>query len=271
MLKPKVFLNRPQIVATLGPSSYEADVLEKMIEAGMNVVRLNLSWGPPEEHAYYTKTIREIATRRAISVPIIYDLSGPRIQETDGHHFASTSGSPLTGKDREDVVLGIAHGADYFALSYVGSGGDVRELRDFIEEKGGKQRIIAKIERRVALENAKDILEEADAIMVARGDLGHEVPLAEIPFDEIALVEAANTAGKAVIVATDMMPSMIEHKEPTRSDVTDVAFAALIGADAVMLSNETTKGKFPVETVRMMAQILDEVVKRGFKENYHTL
>lgn len=264
-------LNRPQIVATLGPSSHEADVLEKMIDAGMNVVRLNLSWGPAEEHAYFTKTIREIAARRAVAVPIIYDLSGPRIQGEDGHYFAETSHSPLTEKDREDVSLGIAHGVEYFALSYVGSGADVRELRELIQEKGGTQRIIAKIERRTALEHAREILEAADALMVARGDLGHEVPLQEIPFDEITLVEAANAAGKPVIIATDLMSSMMEQPEPARSEVTDVAFAALIGADAVMLSNETTKGAYPIETVAMMAKILDEVVRRGFRETYHTL
>lgn len=263
--------NRPQIVATLGPSSQSSEMLEKMIDAGMNVARLNLSWGPTDEHVYFVQTLRTLAQKHNAHIPIIFDLSGPRVQEVGDHHFGNTEGSVITPKDRQDVELGIVQGVEYFALSYVGAKSDVEELRSLIARKGGEQKIIAKIERKVALEHAQEILEAADALMVARGDLGHEVPLAEIPFDEISLVEQANAAGKPVIVATDMMPSMIEHQKPTRSDVTDVAFAALVGADAVMLSNETTKGAYPVETIAMMAAILDEVVVRGFTKTFHRL
>ncbi len=257
-------LKRPSIVATLGPSSYDAGVLEKMIENGMDVARLNLSWGPVNEHAYFTETVRGIAKRLATRIPIVFDLSGPRVQEKGGHHFDTLTNSVITVKDREDIVRGTALQIEYFALSYVGKAADVEELRSLIREAGGSAKIIAKIERKIALEHAKEIIAAADVIMVARGDLGNEVPLAEIPFDEMALIQEARDCGKPIIVATDMMPSMLEHPQPARSDVTDVAFAAMQGADAVMLSNETTNGKYPVETVSVMRAVLEETAKRGF-------
>lgn len=264
-------MTRPSIIATLGPASHEEAVLESMIDAGMNYARLNLSWGDSAEHSYFTSAIRRIASRKGIHIPIIYDLSGPREQGAHDHHFKEGQSSPITQKDRKDILLGIENRAEYFALSYVGSGRDVEELRRLLDEGGSTAKIIAKIERKIALAHIDDILASTDAIMVARGDLGHEVPLAEIPFDEMELIRKAREASVPVIVATDMMPSMIEKQEPTRSDVTDVAFAAIQGADAVMLSNETTKGKYPVETITMMATILAEAARRGYAHDHRSL
>lgn len=264
-------MSRAAIVATLGPSSNDEGVLERMIEAGMNVARLNLSWGPTEERAHFSGMIARINERRGIRIPVMYDLSGPRIQEDEGHRFNGSEGPVITDKDRADIPIGIQNGATHFALSYVGSRADVDQLRQLIAEGGGNQRIIAKIERRVAIEKADEIIAAANGIMIARGDLGLEIPLETMPFVQIELIEKARAAGKPIIVATDMMTSMIKAPAPSRSDVTDVAFAALIGADAVMLSNETTQGERPAETVAMMAKILDEVVKRGFGEEIRPL
>lgn len=247
---------RAQIVATIGPASAAPETLRAMMHGGMNVARLNLAWGPPEEHAAFIRTIRTEAAKLGIRVPVICDLAGPRVQEGGEHHFGG--GSIITEKDRSDVADGIENSADYFAMSYVGSAADIEELRALIKSSGGNTKIIAKIERQEALTNIDGIIAAVDGIMIARGDLGNEVPLEKIPFIEEELIAKANRAKKPVIVATEMMPSMIEGERPTRSDVTDVAYAILKNADAVMLSNETATGKHPVEVVGMMDRIIAE-------------
>lgn len=159
----------------------------------------------------------------------------------------------LTEKDITDVQFALAHGVDYIALSFVQSAEDVNTLREIVK---GRAKIIAKIERRVALTHIDDIIQAADGIMVARGDLGAELPVEEVPFVQKNLIRHAAWHGKPSIVATQMLFSMVDRPHPTRAEVSDVANAVWDGADAVMLSDETASGKFPVESVHTMARII---------------
>ncbi len=163
----------------------------------------------------------------------------------------------LTEKDLSDLEVGLSLGVDWVALSFVGSAADVRALRDELRRRGSTVPIIAKIERRAAVERVEEIIAEADAVMVARGDLGVEMPLEEVPLLQKRIVEAAASRGKPVIIATQMLQSMIEHPCPTRAEVSDVANAVLEGADAVMLSGETAVGAYPVEAVATMQRIIN--------------
>lgn len=171
--------------------------------------------------------------------------------------------SSITEKDKEDLELICALEFDYVALSFVRSAADVLELRALMEEKGAKIPIIAKIEKREAIQELESIRDEADGMMVARGDLGIEVPPQEVPILQKRIIRCCNERGKPVITATQMLQSMIEHPRPTRAEASDVANAILDGTDAVMLSGETATGKFPVESVRMMQQI-GEIVEKDF-------
>ena len=165
----------------------------------------------------------------------------------------------LTDKDREDLVFGIRHGVDYAALSFVRTASDVLEARRFMEQLGDAVPLIAKIEKHEALGNIDEIIEVADGIMVARGDLGVETPLERVPLAQKMLIEKANRAGKPVITATHMLHSMVHNPRPTRAEVTDVANAILDGTDAVMLSEETAMGAYPAEAVAIMDRIAHEV------------
>lgn len=251
---------RAQIVGTLGPVSADKETIQKMIEAGMDVARLNFSWGTHEEHAGYIARVREVARSLNKAVPIIQDLSGPREQGENGHHFKEGE-SPLTEKDKEDLKFGLSQNVEYVALSYVGGASDVEDLKRVISDLGGKARVIAKIERDEALANFDEILTVTDAIMIARGDLGNEIPVEEIPWYEKEVIKKCREVGKPVIVATQMMVSMVEKSKPTRAEVTDVFFAIENGADALMLSDETAAGKYPVEAVIMMEKAAREAEK----------
>ena len=161
----------------------------------------------------------------------------------------------LTGKDREDLGFGITQGVDYVALSFVRDASDIGEARKFMGEHGASIPVIAKIEKHEALGNIDQIISEADGIMVARGDLGVEIPLERVPQVQKMLIRKCNDAGKPVITATQMLLSMVDSPRPTRAEVADVANAVLDGTDAVMLSEESAIGKHPVEVVRTMARI----------------
>ncbi|MEO5761223.1 MAG: pyruvate kinase [Vicinamibacteria bacterium] len=163
----------------------------------------------------------------------------------------------LTEKDRADLAFGIALGVDYVALSFVRRAEDLREAKDLITSLGGDAPLIAKIEKREAIANLAAILEEADGVMVARGDLGVEMSTEEVPTLQKRIIAMANAAGKPVITATQMLESMIDRPRPTRAEASDVANAILDGTDAVMLSAETASGHFPVESVETMARIAD--------------
>lgn len=262
--------SRAQIVATVGPATKDKEILRKMMEHQMDVVRLNFSWGTYEEHAEYIKNVREVAKELGKEIPIIQDLSGQREQKGKEHGFNEEAEEVITKKDLRDLEFGISQNVDYVAMSFVGTADDVLKLREEMQKikptspkasRGAIIPIIAKIERKIALENLDKIIEVSDAIMVARGDLGNAIPLEQIPFVEKDIIEKCKKAGKPVIVATQMMFSMVENSIPTRAEMTDVAYAILNGADAVMLSEESAVGKHPLEVVEMMEKELEESEK----------
>ena len=167
--------------------------------------------------------------------------------------------SPLTEKDKKDLEFGIEQGVDYVAMSFVKTAEDIMELRDLIQKKGKTIPIIAKIEKHEAVDNIEKIVNTADAIMVARGDLGVEIPLERVPSVQKMIIRLANRYGKPVITATQMLGSMVNNYRPTRAEVTDVANAILDGSDAVMLSEETAKGRYPTDAVLMLTKIAKEI------------
>jgi pyruvate kinase len=174
----------------------------------------------------------------------------------------------LTEKDMQDLEFGLKHNVDWIALSFVRKATDIEILKDIINRSKSTTRIVAKIEKPEALENIDAIIEATDAIMVARGDLGVEILMEEVPMVQKMLVEKCNKAAKPVIVATQMMESMIENPRPTRAETNDVANAVMDGADAVMLSAETAAGKYPIEVVRSMVRTISSVEKNQ-KMYYH--
>lgn len=169
--------------------------------------------------------------------------------------------SPFTEKDRDDLMFGLRAGVDMVAVSYVLRAGDIRKIREFLKEQRRDLPIIAKIEKPEALEDIDRILEVSDGIMIARGDLGVEIPPEQVPMVQKTLVRKAARAGKLVIIATQMLESMREHTRPTRAEATDVATAVMDGADALMLSAETSSGRYPLKAVRMMDRIIREAEK----------
>ncbi len=253
--------SRAQIIATIGRSSESVEMLKEMSLSGMNVVRLNFSWGNFDEKKVIIENIRKVELSTGKKIQILADLPGPRIQTGKDHTYNSDVESSFTDNDKEVVKFGIKEKIDFFALSFVGSADDVVACSDFIKSLGGVQKVIAKIERKVAVENMDEIIRVSDAVMVARGDLGNEIPIEELPFVQMQIVKKCKSVGKPVIVATQMLYSMVENSEPTRAEVTDVSMAITEGADAVMLSEETAKGKYPVESVRVMEKIVSESEK----------
>jgi pyruvate kinase len=184
-------------------------------------------------------------------------MVGGVLRSQVGINFPSQSLSvpALTPKDYEDLRFGLSQGVDFVALSYVRSARDVLAAREFIRGQGAEVPIIAKIEKHEALGNLEEILAAADGLMVARGDLGVEVPLERVPLLQKQIIAAANRAGKPVITATQMLLSMVDHARPSRAEATDVANAILDGTDAVMLSEETAAGHYPVEAVKFLDQV----------------
>ncbi|MFY9549836.1 MAG: pyruvate kinase, partial [Thermoanaerobaculia bacterium] len=184
-------------------------------------------------------------------------ITGGTLASRKGIHLPgrSVTAPTFTEKDRADVAFGLRHGVDYVALSFVRTAADVLEVRGMFREHASTVPLIAKIETQRALTNIDEIIETVDGVMVARGDLGVAIPLATVPRVQKMLIEKANRAGKPVITATHMLRSMQDSPRPTRAEVTDVANAVLDGTDAVMLSEETAIGRFPVEAVAMMAAI----------------
>ena len=169
---------------------------------------------------------------------------------------------PVTDKDLELLSFGLEQGVDVFGLSFVEKAEDITKVKEYAFEKGKSIRVVAKIERREAVRNIDSILEVADAIMIARGDLGVQVPMQEVPMLQKKLIRKANLRGRPVITATQMFESMVDNVRPTRAEATDVANAILDGTDAVMLSEETAIGKYPVETVRTMSRIAQSVERQ---------
>jgi pyruvate kinase len=327
---------RTKIVATIGPASNNEETLREMIQAGMNVARINFSHGSQKEHADTIALIRRIAEEENTLVAIMGDLQGPKIRlgdlkaplkikhgdqvvltsrekpdQSKGHlplphpdfikdirtgnrlllddgeiemivrsrssedlvcevviggelksrkgvsapNAQLTSLSALTEKDREDAVFALKQEVDIIAMSFVRNGDDMRELRWLVRHHGGDVWLVAKIEKAEAIEHFEEILEYSDGIMVARGDLGVEIPAAEVPIRQKAIIGQCNRVGKPVITATQMLNSMVNAPRPTRAEASDVANAIFDGTDAVMLSAESASGEYPVESVKMMAEI----------------
>ncbi len=334
-------MRRAKIVCTLGPATSTAERIGELIDAGMDMARLNFSHGTHESHEQTLYRVRSEAEKRGRAVAVLLDLQGPKIRVgtfADGKvnlepgaefiittedvvgdaHRVSTSyqGLPgdvrvgdqlllddgylsltvtdvvgaevktlvvsggvlknnkginlphvevsapaLTEKDRADLAWGLRHGVDYLALSFVRSAADVREARLLATADEQRIPIIAKIEKPQAVECLDAIIEAADGIMVARGDLGVEMGPEKVPIIQKELIEKTNRAGKVVITATQMLESMINQPRPTRAEASDVANAVLDGTDALMLSGETAAGKHPIESVRTMSRIIREVEK----------
>jgi len=329
---------RTKIVATLGPASSDPATIARLLRAGVDVVRLNMSHGTHEAHREVYGHVRAAAKKLGRHVAIFADLCGPKIRcgkfpdgqlklvpgeevmidprvdkggpgliasqyraiardVQPGHRIllddgnlelkaleiqgdrvrckvvfggllkdhkginlpdSKVSASSLPPKDVADAKFAIGLGVDYLALSFVRTAKDVAGLRRLISRAGATTPIIAKIETPEAMENIEAIVEASDAIMVARGDLGIEMPAEQVPLIQRELISLARRRNRAVIVATQMLESMIDHSRPTRAEVGDVANAALTGADAVMLSAETASGKYPMRAVEMMDRVLRE-------------
>jgi pyruvate kinase len=243
-----------------------------------------------ERFTLTAKPVKGTASRASLSHPEFLPILRPgdqvwmddgRIQLTvekaeEGEvHCVVTSGGPvadhkgvslprlpvpvacLTPKDREDLKFGIEHGVDYVAVSFVRSAADIQEVRKLLHAHGANLPIVAKLERAEIVQNLQSILPLVDAVMVARGDLGVEVPLEEVPIIQKDVIRQARQGKVPVIVATQMLESMVDHIRPTRAEVSDVATAIFDGADAIMLSAETATGRYPVETVEVMARIAE--------------
>jgi pyruvate kinase len=333
-------MRKTKIVCTIGPASESIEKLTQLMEAGMNVARLNFSHGSHEEHAARITNIREAAKQTGKTIAILLDTKGPEIRTHDfengqaelktgqeviismeqvlgtaekfsvsytGLYDDVDTGSRIliddglielevigkangeirtkvlnsglvknkkgvnvpnvsiklpgiTEKDVQDILFGVEQGVDFIAASFVRKASDVLEIRELIEEKGAKHiQIIPKIENQEGIDNIDAILEVSNGLMVARGDLGVEIPPEEVPLVQKSLINKCNLQGKPVITATQMLDSMQRNPRPTRAEASDVANAIFDGTDAIMLSGETAAGQYPVESVKMMATIATRV------------
>ncbi|WP_274652240.1 pyruvate kinase [Paenibacillus humicola] len=331
-------MRKTKIVCTIGPSSESLENTKKLINAGMNVARLNFSHGDFEEHGNRIKNIRQACGELGKTVAILLDTKGPEIrlgklkeepiELVQGETIAITTedilgdryripvtysnlpadvkvGSTIliddgligltveevqgteiicrivnsgpikskkgvnvpgvhislpgiTEKDAGDIVFGIEQGIDFVAASFVRKASDVLEIRELLERHGaGHIQIISKIENQQGVDNLDEILEVSDGLMVARGDLGVEIPAEEVPLVQKMMIQKCNRAGKPVITATQMLDSMQRNPRPTRAEASDVANAIFDGTDAIMLSGETAAGKYPVESVMTMSRIAE--------------
>ncbi len=327
-----------RIIATIGPASDSSEKLGQLIDAGVNVFRLNFSHGELAQHAAALERIKAAREQRGVHVAVMGDLCGPKIRvdtveggsfmlaagdriEVVREHVAGTRGristnrpelvgeakvghrlliddgnvrlrvestsgkslqcmcevggavssrkgvnvpdtdlvmSALTDKDRADLAWAMENRLDYIAMSFVRTAADLRELRDLMPLSNCETRVVAKIETPQAARHLEEIIESADAVLVARGDMGVEMELAQVPIIQKRITRLCRKAGKPAIIATQMLQSMVSSPTATRAEVSDVANAILDSADAVMLSAETSVGQYPVESVAMMAGIAAE-------------
>ncbi|GAA2064564.1 MULTISPECIES: pyruvate kinase [Leifsonia] len=338
-------MRRAKIVATLGPATSSYDNIRAIIDAGVDVARMNLSHGSYEVHEGVYANVRKAADDAGKPVAVLVDLQGPKIrlgkfeagpyELAEGDIFKITTediigtkeissttfkGLPndvkpgdflliddgkvrvrvievegpvvttevivagpvsnnkginlpgvavnvpaLSDKDEADLRWGLKLGADLIALSFVRNAKDIERVHEIMAEEGRKVPVVAKIEKPQAVDALEEIIEAFDAIMVARGDLGVELPLEAVPIVQKRAVELARRAAKPVIVATQMLESMISSPVPTRAETSDVANAVLDGADAVMLSGETSVGEYPTVTVQTMARIVTSTEEHGLE------
>ncbi|GJL56778.1 MAG: pyruvate kinase [Nitrospirales bacterium] len=328
-------MQKTRIICTIGPATGSYEMLRKMYDAGMNIVRLNMSHGTHDTHAKVIKHIKTLNKKVQFPIPILLDTQGPEIRtgdlETDLNlqqgtivsisargpmdveessihiHYADLLETvnvgdritvdnglinfevlekqdrlmqcrvldggvlkskrhvnlpgirvnlpAITQKDEKDIAFGLAADVDFIALSFVREADDIRALRHLMGNKNGKIKVIAKIEDQEGVRNLEEIIQESDGIMVARGDLGAEIDLEDLPNVQRRIVRRCAEFGKRVIVATHLLESMIHNPIPTRAEVTDVANAVYEEVDAVMLSGETTVGKYPLKCVEHLRNI----------------
>jgi pyruvate kinase len=331
---------KTKIVATIGPACSELSQLKELIQAGLNVARLNFSHGTFAEHKATVEKIRKASEELAAPVGILQDLQGPKIRILgfegeklvkpgdlltltdntskdsgklkvdieDLHKYVKKQQSifiddgiielqvesivkkdifckvihggilrprkgvnlpdadlpieSMTEKDIKDLEMGAALGFDYVALSFVRSSDDIIKLKKRLEKMGRNSRVIAKIEKKEAIINIESIIDVADGIMVARGDLSVEIGQVHLPTVQKRIISICNKKGKPVITATQMLDSMQVNSRPTRAEITDVANAVLDGSDALMLSGETAFGKYPTRSIQTMHDIISEVEKQ---------
>lgn len=336
-------MRRAKIVATIGPATESSSQIQALVDAGMDVARINRSHGVAEEHERVISRVRRAADNSGRAVAVLVDLQGPKIRlstfedgpqelaegdtftittrdvpgtkELVGTTFAGLPGDcepgdrlliddgnvglrvidvtetdvitrveipgivsdhkglnlpgvavsvpALSEKDREDLRWALKQDVDFVALSFVRDAADVNDVRTIMIEEGHILPVIAKIEKPQAVDNLQEIVEAFDGIMVARGDLGVEMPLELVPIVQKRAITLARRAAKPVIVATQVMDSMIKNPRPTRAEASDCANAILDGADAVMLSGETSIGAYPVQAVRTMARIIETTEENG--------
>lgn len=328
-------IRKTKIIATIGPSSNTSKTIKEMVQAGLNVVRLNMSHGTRETHQIVVDIVKQLRKEYGLSLPIMMDNRGPEIRvlnfkngsinikkgqefsflakeimgdetqvslnhpnivkdikvgdkilacnglisfkvtSNDGQRVltkAQTSGvlsdhkslflpntrlniEYLNSEDKKDILWAIQNGIEYLACSFVNSTNDIKSVKEYINKNGGNIDIIAKIESKQGVKNLDEIINASEGIMVARGDLGVELPLQTLPKIQKEMIEKARLAGKICITATEMLESMTVSPRPTRAETSDVANAVFDGTTAVMLSGETAAGKYPVEAVKMMSEI----------------
>ena len=229
---------KTKIIATIGPASKTSHILRELIKEGVDIFRFNLKYDTPASHGIIIDRARKATQKLGRPVQTLIDFPNPSFEE---------------GFD-----LAIKKKADYVALSHVRKAKEVIEYKRVAANGKLLAKVIVKIETEDALRNFNSILNETDAIMVARGDLGETIPIEKIPFVQKEIILACKKECKMVTVATEMLLSMVSNKESTRAEVSDVANAVLEGSDAVMLSEETAVGKNPVETVKVMCKVIQE-------------
>jgi pyruvate kinase len=239
-------MRRAKIVCTLGPATDSYEQIKALVDAGMDVARFTLGYEGHGEHEERYGWVRKAADETGRSVGVLADLRGP----------VSGPGPVLSPADEADLRWALRTGFDMVALSFVRAGRDIEAVHRVMDEEGRRLPVLAKVEKPQAVAAIEDVVAAFDGIMVARGDLGVEMPLEHVPIVQKRAVRLAKRNAKPVVVATQMLDSMIEHARPTRAEVSDVANAVLDGTDAVMLSGETSVGRHPVEAVTTMARIV---------------
>ena len=252
-------MRRVKIVCTLGSATDSYERVKALVEAGMDVARFAFGHGGREEHADHEQRyhlVRKAADETGRSVGVLADLRGP-VGALGSAQPALSTLSTLSTRDEADLRWALRTGFDVVALSFVRDGRDVEAVHRVMDEEGRRLPVLAKVETPQAVEAIEDIVAAFDGIMVARGDLGVEMPLEQVPLVQKRVVKLARRNAKPVVVATQMLDSMMENARPTRAEVSDVANAVLDGTDAVMLSGETSAGRHPVETVATMARIVE--------------
>jgi len=235
---------RVKIVCTLGPASNSPKILEGLLKGGMDIARLNLAYGTIEEHSRLISEIRSFSRKQNLPTGILLDLPGLKRNSGD---MRAVFGEHLKFANSQEV--------DFIALSFISSEKQVADVRSLLKEMKANIPVIVKIEQAEALTISEALLKASNGIMVARGDLALEISIEKVPLAQKQLIKEANHRGKSVITATQMLESMVRSTSPTRAEATDIANAVLDGSDALMLSEETAIGSYPVEAVEMMSRI----------------